>query len=223
MLWQQKGANYRYGSAASRDANVKLFITLGSPYARMARITVHEKQLESLVEVIVVQTRRSNSPYYAINPSGRVPSDSRGWRRVGAVLLSSAPGSTALEANRCSISRRVTRMDRAASRSLGQKHDGWPFGLAPRNRRPEGERSPSVIRHEAERASRMADLRKSEIEPPWVCGALNLAQITLGCALGLEARNPDFHWRPGRAKLCDWFDRIAARPSFVATAPQPGH
>ena len=40
MLWQQKGANYRYGSAASRDANVKLFITLGSPYARMARITV---------------------------------------------------------------------------------------------------------------------------------------------------------------------------------------
>jgi glutathione S-transferase len=73
LLWQQKGANYRYGSAASRDANVKLFITLGSPYARMARITVLEKQLESLVEVIVVQTRTSNSPYYAINPSGRVP------------------------------------------------------------------------------------------------------------------------------------------------------
>ena len=90
-------------------------------------------------------------------------------------------------------------------------------------RRPEVEHSPSVIRHEAERASRMADLWEAEIEHPWMRGALNLAQITLGCALGLEARIPDLHWRPGRAKLCDWFDRIAARPSFVATAPQPGH
>jgi glutathione S-transferase len=42
---------------------------------------------------------------------------------------------------------------------------------------------------------------------------------SLGCALGLEARNPDFRWRPGRPKLCDWFGRIAARPSFTLTAP----
>ena len=51
-------------------------------------------------------------------------------------------------------------------------------------RRPEVEHSPSVIRHEAERASRMADLWEAEIEHPWMRGALNLAQITLGCALG---------------------------------------
>jgi glutathione S-transferase len=66
----------------------------------------------------------------------------------------------------------------------------------------------------------MADLWETEIAHPWMRGALNLAQITLGCALGLEARNPDLHWRPGHAKLSDWFGRIAARPSFVATAPQ---
>jgi glutathione S-transferase len=54
-------------------------------------------------------------------------------------------------------------------------------------------------------------------------GALNLAQITLGCALGIEARNPDFHWRPGHAKLSDWFDRLGARPSFVATTPPASH
>ena len=52
---------------------MKLFITPGSPYARIARITVIEKRLESLVEVIVAQTRTSNSPYYAIDPSGRAP------------------------------------------------------------------------------------------------------------------------------------------------------
>ena len=52
---------------------MRLYITLGSPYARMARIAVREKQLENRVEVTVAQTRTANSPYYRINPSGRVP------------------------------------------------------------------------------------------------------------------------------------------------------
>jgi glutathione S-transferase len=51
--------------------------------------------------------------------------------------------------------------------------------------------------------------------------ALNMAQITLACALGFELRLPDFHWRSGHPKLCDWFDQIAARPSIAATAPPP--
>jgi glutathione S-transferase len=47
----------------------------------------------------------------------------------------------------------------------------------------------------------------------WRCATMS--QVTLG----LEARNPDFHWRPRHPKLCGWFDRIAARPSFAVTAP----
>src|SRR4051794_3397584 len=53
----------------------------------------------------------------------------------------------------------------------------------------------------------------------WMHGGLNLEQITLACGLGLEARNPDFKWRAGHPRLLDWFEPIAARPSFVATAP----
>src|SRR5262245_27258500 len=52
---------------------MKLYITPGSPYARMARIVVLEKELQSRVEIVVAQTRRANSTYYRINPSGRVP------------------------------------------------------------------------------------------------------------------------------------------------------
>jgi len=52
---------------------MKLYITPASPYARMARIVVIEKGLESRVEIIPAQTRRTDSPYYKINPSGRVP------------------------------------------------------------------------------------------------------------------------------------------------------
>jgi glutathione S-transferase len=52
---------------------MKLYITPASPYARMARIVVIEKGLESRVEIITAQTRLTDSPYYKINPSGRVP------------------------------------------------------------------------------------------------------------------------------------------------------
>src|SRR5436309_14280688 len=52
---------------------MKLYITPGSPYARMARIVVLEKGLERRVEIIAAQTRAADSPYYRINPSGRVP------------------------------------------------------------------------------------------------------------------------------------------------------
>jgi glutathione S-transferase len=85
--------------------------------------------------------------------------------------------------------------------------------------RPPDERSPSVLQHEADRSRRMADLWEVEIDHPLMHGALNMVQLTLACALGLEARNPDLHWRPGHPKLGDWFGQIAARPSFVATAP----
>jgi glutathione S-transferase len=53
--------------------NMKLYVTYGSPYARLARIIVIEKVLEGRVEIIQAKTRTPGSPYYQINPSGRVP------------------------------------------------------------------------------------------------------------------------------------------------------
>ena len=61
---------------------MKLYITEGSPYARIARVLIIEKELQSRVEIIFAQTRSTNSPYYHINPSGRV-GPRWVWRRVG--------------------------------------------------------------------------------------------------------------------------------------------
>src|SRR4051812_29869308 len=52
---------------------MKLYVTPGSLYARMARAVVIEKRLESRIEIMAAETRRTDSPYYRINPSGRVP------------------------------------------------------------------------------------------------------------------------------------------------------
>jgi glutathione S-transferase len=52
---------------------MKLYITYISPYARLARILVLEKGLSERVEILEAKTRTVDSPYYRINPSGRVP------------------------------------------------------------------------------------------------------------------------------------------------------
>jgi glutathione S-transferase len=52
---------------------LKLYVTLTSPYARMVRILILEKGLEKRIEAIPAQTRKTNSPYYEISASGRVP------------------------------------------------------------------------------------------------------------------------------------------------------
>ena len=200
---------------------MKLYVTPGSPYARMARIVVLEKNLGDRVEIIAAQTRTANSPYYEINPSGRVPylvrDDGVGMeesavicayldRLDGKPSLDLPPGEQAWEARRLE----------ALARSLMDGLAVWLRELY----RPVDERSPGLIRHETERAARMVEHWEREIGHPFMRGAaLNMAQITLACALGLEARNPDFDWRSGHARLCDWYAPIAARPSFTTTAP----
>jgi glutathione S-transferase len=52
---------------------MKLYVTMTSPFARLARIVVVEKGLGDRVEIVVAKTRTPSSPYYQINPSGRVP------------------------------------------------------------------------------------------------------------------------------------------------------
>jgi glutathione S-transferase len=199
---------------------MKLYITPGSPYARMARIVVLEKGLQSRVGIIVAQTRRADSPYYRINPSGRVPylirDDGVGLEESAVICayLDHLDGNPLFDLPAGDQAWEARRLEGLARSMLD--------GLAVWGReilRPPDERSPSVLQHEADRSRRMADLWEVEIDHPLMHGALNMVQLTLACALGLEARNPDLRWRPGHPKLGAWLGQIAARPSFVATAP----
>jgi glutathione S-transferase len=199
---------------------MKLYITPGSPYARMARIVILEKGLSDRVEVIVAQTRVADSPYYRINPSGRVPylirDDGVGMEESAVICayLDRLDGKPDFDLPAGNQAWEARRLQALASSMLD--------GLAVWGReivRPPNERSPTIIQHEADRSRRMSDVWESEIAHPLMQAALNMAQISLACALGLEARNPDLDWRRGHPKLCDWFGKIAARPSFAATAP----
>jgi glutathione S-transferase len=186
----------------------------------MARIVILEKGLSDRVEVIVAQTRVVDSPYYRINPSGRVPylirDDGVGMEESAVICayldhLDGKPGFDLPAGDQAWEARRL----QALATSMLDGLAVWGREIV----RPPNERSPTIIRHEADRSRRMSDLWERAIDHALMQGALNMAQISLACALGLEARNPDLDWRRGHPKLCDWFGRIAARPSFAATAP----
>ncbi len=201
---------------------MKLYITEGSPYARIARVVIIEKALESRVEIIYAKTRMADSPYYQINPSGRVPYLIRGdgvaleESQLICAYLDQLDGKPVFNLPAGEPGWEARRLE-ALARSLMDGLAVW----SRENARAANERSPTTIKHETARAARMADVWEKAIDHPWMQGTLNMAQITLACALGMAARNPDWHWRPGHPELCAWFERIAARPSLAATAPPP--
>jgi glutathione S-transferase len=200
---------------------LKLYATPGSPYARMARIVVIEKGLESRVEVIFAQTRSAGSPYYQINPSGRVPylvrDDGVGLEESALICawLDQLDGKPVFDLPAGEAAWEARRLEGLA-RSLMDGLAVWLRELY----RPENERSPSVIRHEMDRAARLLAHWEREIAHLHLRGPLNMAQLTLACALGLEGRMPALDWRSGHAGLVDWYGPLAARPSFQATAPR---
>jgi glutathione S-transferase len=199
---------------------MKLYITPGSPYARMARIAVLEKGLGKRVEILTAQTRTANSPYYRINPSGRVPylvrDDGVGMEESALIwdYLDQLDGKPVLGMPAGAQPWEAARLE-AVARSLLDGVAVWGRELV----RPENERSPTVILHETHRSERLTNTWETELDGPLMHGTLNRVQVTLACALGLEARIPGFCWRAGHPRLSAWFERIAARRSFAATVP----
>ena len=204
---------------------MKLYTSLTSPYGRMARIVRLEKGLADRIALHPVKTRGADNPYYAVNPSGRVPSL---ILNDGAVLedstlvswfmdhLDGAPTLHPLEGMAGLEHRRIE----ATARSMLDGLSLWGREYLYR----EAEiRSATIIAHEQARALRLADLFEKEVQGKVLSGPLNMAQITLACALHgrMNDRPQGFRWQDGRPKLCAWVERMGGYASIVETLPPP--
>ena len=201
---------------------MKLYVTPLSPYARFARIVVIEKGLEDRVSVIHARTRVAGSPYYEINPSGRVPylvlDDGTALEESALICayLDQLDGEPSLAVPSADGDWEAWRLE-ALARSMLDGLTVWGREL---RHRPENERSPTIIEHERQRGRRMADLWEREIANARMHGRLNMAQITLACALQYASHVLGLEWRAGHPQLASWLDEIANRPSIAATAPE---
>lgn len=198
---------------------MKLYVTLTSPYARLARIVVAEKGLDDRVEIIPVKTRIADSPYYQINPSGRVPylTDDAGVGMEDSQLI-------------CAY---LDGLDGKARFHLPQHQSDWAYlrlaatarsmcdGIAVWVRemyRPENERSPTVLAHEAARSQRLADVFETRVTDPVMRAPPGMAHLILAVALDTARTRGPGDLTAGRPQLAGWLRGISDLPSMRATA-----
>jgi glutathione S-transferase len=200
---------------------MKLYVTYTSPYARLSRIIVIEKELEDRVEIIEAKTRTPDSPYYKINPSGRVPylidDDGIGMEdsRLICAYLDGLDGKPWLHDPKRTSDPSYQRIE-ATARSFS---DGVSVYVR-EMRRPENERSPTVLAHEAARAERMADLFETKMSDPLMFGPLTMAHFLVAVAMDEARRRGSGDLTIGRPQLADWMRRMSSLPAMRATAPE---
>ncbi len=199
---------------------MKLYVTPGSPYARLARIIVIEKGLEDRVEIVAAKTRAADSPYYRINPSGRVPYlvDDAGVGMEDSQLicayLDGLDGKPRFHDAARASDLAYRRLEFAA-RSLCDGIAVWGREMA----RPESERSPTTLAHEAARARRMADFFEDRVSDPPLQGPPGMAHLSLAVAVEMARKRGLGDLTGGRPRLASWMRPIADRPSMQRTAP----
>ena len=150
-------------------------------------------EINKHAEMIPASTRRVGSPYYKINPSGRVPylvrDDGVGMEDSTVIcefldqfasprLFDLPSGEKGWEASRLG----------ALAGSLLEGVSLWVREL----RRPVDERSPTILAHELSRSERMIELWEDQIDQPLMYGKLTMAQIALTTGLLHGTTNSGF-------------------------------
>jgi glutathione S-transferase len=195
---------------------MKLYVTYGSPYARLARIIVIEKALERRVEIVEAKTRTAGSPYYQINPSGRVPylvDDEGAGMEDSQLICAYLDGLDGKP--RFHTSDLAYRRLEVAARSMCDGIAVWGREMV----RPENERSPTTLAHESARTQRMADFFEERVTDPLLQGSPGMAHLILAVAVEMARKRGLGDLTAGRPRLATWMRAMSALPSMQKTAP----
>src|SRR5215831_8812709 len=198
---------------------MKLYVTFTSPYARLARILVLEKALEDRVEIIAAKTRAAGSPYYQINPSGRVPYlvDDEGVGMEDSQLvcayLDGLDGKPRFHDASHASDLAYRRLE-VAARSMCDGIAVWGREMV----RPENERSPTTLAHESARTQRMADFFEERVTDPLLQGSPGMGHFMLAIAVEMARKRGLGDLAAGRPQLANWMRSISDLPSMQKTA-----
>ena len=202
---------------------MKLIGSLTSPYVRKVRVVMAEKKLDF---EFVAEDPWTSDIVGKSNPLGKVPclvmegSDAIFDSRVIVEYLDtlSPVGKLIPPPGRERIEVRVWEaladglLDASITARLEQT---WPG-------RSDAERSAAwVERHMGKVHAALKAMSHGLGEKPWCHGnAYTLADVATGCALGyLDFRFADIDWRREHANLHRLHDKLAARQSFIDSAP----
>src|ERR1700687_4305816 len=193
---------------------MQLFTSPNSPYARKARIIIHELALTSRVEEMIVSLP-ADAKLRAVNPLGKIPPR---LLNDGSVIYDSPLICEYLDDlgqgkffPRAGFFREAQGRWRALTlQALG---DGLADAVVRRNqemRLHEGRRSSEVLARQTasiEAAFTVADRAAAKFPPEPTIG-----EIAIACAIGyLDLRAPHDGWRDRHPQLARWLDAFSQR------------
>jgi glutathione S-transferase len=198
---------------------MKLFLNKASPYARLVQVVAHEKGLSRRIELAWTDPWASEQQLLAVTPYSKVPvliaEDGLPLTESACIcdyLDERGAGERLLPASgepRLSVLRKV---------GLGRGLIDAAFGAVILTRFAAADMQSVLV--ERWRTSIMRAVRSLD-DDSTLSLRPDLGDLTLAVALSyLEFRMSDVSWRTGAQRLSQWYERMAARPSMVATAPQ---
>ena len=202
---------------------MKLLGSLTSPYVRKVRVVMSEKKLDC---ELVLEDVWASDAILKTNPLGKVPClvmeggeavfDSR---VIVEYLDTLSPvGKLIPPSGRERIEVRTWEamadgiLDASILARLEQTWAG----------RADSERSGAWVERQMGKVhAALKSISQSLGDKPWCTGThYTLADVAVGCALGyLDFRFPQIAWRDSHPNLKRLYDKLAARPSFIDTAP----
>lgn len=202
---------------------MKLIGSLTSPYVRKVRVVMAEKKLDFQLELEDVWGR---DDILKSNPLGKVPClvldggeavfDSRvivdyldTLSPVGKLIPPSGR-------ERIEVKTWEALADGLLDAAILARLEATWSG------RSEAERSQAWIDRQMSRVhAALRSMAQGLGDKPWCNGThFTLADIAVGCALGyLDFRFPQVNWREPYPNLAKWHEKLAARQSYIDTAP----
>lgn len=205
---------------------MKLYYSITSPYSRKVRLVISEKGLDAQVEGIVVNPFVDNPQLNAANPLGKIPALQLD---DGETLFDSPVICRYLDglSDQYPLIPQDDRQHWMTARweALADGMTDAVYNLVMERRRPASEQSPTCIGRwaaETQRVLQYMEQRVSELE-----GDITLAQLAVATSIGyLDFRIPELLYEaqcPQVAeypRLLAWYEKIASRPSMLATRPK---
>lgn len=200
---------------------MKLHTSGASPFGRKVKVVARECGLFDRIEILDQQVTpvQPSAAVVADNPLGKIPClvlddgtplyDSRVICEHLDGLHGGAPLFPAAGPERWRALTLQALGDGILDAAVGTRYETFL--------RPQAHRWPEWITNQKLKVARSLDRLEREIA---ALDGVTIGTLTIACALGyLDFRFADDRWRDGRAALADWSERMAARPSLVATVP----
>jgi glutathione S-transferase len=202
---------------------MKLYTARATPFGRTVEIVAHELGLHDALEIeaTTVAPAKPNPHYQEVTPLRKIPAlvtddgtlivDSA----VIAEFLADRAGDRSLFApDREDRFRILSRY--AVARGIAECAVAARYETAVR---PQEKRWQDWVDDQLGKVSRALD--HFEAAPPGKTERPTVDALALGAALGyLDFRFPDIGWRQEHPQLADFYEKLAAKPSFEATRPE---